>query len=114
MRNEIFVLKCQGTDGADLDAFGALAADGFSKRFVLEGGDHSFETSSRKSDSSDSQLLPAYPDTFAAENTFVWIVGKGRTTFVDGQVSFELSESFCRELYAKMSSDFLKFARAVF
>ncbi len=114
MRNEIFVLKCQGTDGADLDAFGALAADGFSKRFVLEGGDHSLKTPSGKANGSDAEFLLAYPDTFAAEDTFVWIVGKERTTFVDGEVSFELSESFCRELYAKMSSDFLKFARAVF
>ena len=114
MRNEVFVFKCQGTHRTNLNTLSALTADGFPNGFILEGGDHSFETASRKSDGSDSQLLLAYPDAFPTENTLVRIVDKERTAFIDGEVSFKLSESFCREFYTKMFGNFLKFARTVF
>ncbi len=114
MRNEGFGFKCQGADGANLDAFGALAADGFSKRFVLEGGDHPLKATSRKANGSDAELLLAYPNAFAAENAFVGVVSKERTAFIDGEVSFEFSESFCYEFYPKMFGNFLKFTGAVF
>ena len=79
----------------------------------MEGGDHSLKTPSGKANSSDAELLLAYPDAFAAENTFVGIVSKERTAFIDGEVSSELSESFCREFYAEMFGNLLKFAGSV-
>jgi hypothetical protein len=81
---------------------------------VLEGGDYSLKTTSRKANGSDAEFLLAYPHTFGTKDTLVGIVGKEGTAFIDGEVSFELSESFCREFYTKMFGDFLKFTGAVF
>jgi hypothetical protein len=114
LRLGVFVLKCQGADRADLDAFGAFAAGGFAKRFVLEGGDDSLKTPSGKANGSDAKFFLADPHTFTAKDTFVRIVGKERTAFVDGEVSFELSESFCDELDAEMFGNLLKFTGSVF
>ena len=111
---EVFVLKCEGADGADLNTFGAFAAGCFSKRFVLEGGNDSLKTPSGKANGSDAEFLLADPHTFTAEDTFVRIVGKEGTAFIDGEVSFELSESFCDELYAEMVGNFLEFTGSVF
>jgi len=109
MRNEGFGSKGEGADRADLDAFGAFAAGCFAKRFVLEGGDDSLKTPSGKANGPKVEFLLANPHTFTAENAFVRIIGKKGTAFIDGEVSFELSESFCRELYAEMFGNFLKF-----
>jgi len=82
--------------------------------FVLEGGDYSLKTTSRKANGSDAKLLPAYPHAFAAKDTLVGVVGKEGTAFIDGEVSFELSESFCREFYGEMFGNSLKFTGSVF
>ena len=108
------LFKCEGADGADLHTFGTLAAGCFAKRFVLEGGDHSFETPSGEANGSDAELLLAYPHTFATKDTLVGIVGKEGTALIDREVSFDLSESFCREFYAKVFGNFLKFTGTVF
>jgi len=111
---EVFVLKCEGADGADLDAFGALTTGCFAKRFVLEGGDDSLKTPSGKANGSDAEFVLAESHSFPAADTFVRIVGKEGTAFIDGEVSFELSESFCDELYAEMFGNFLEFTGSVF
>jgi len=114
LKLEVFVLKCQGADGADLDAFGTFTAGGFAKWFVLEGGNHSLKTPLGEANGSDVKFLLAHPHTFTAENTFVGIVGKEGTAFIDGKVSFELSDSFCYELYAEMFGNLLQFTGSVF
>jgi len=113
MRHEGLSFKCQGADGADFDAFGAFTAGCFANRFVLEGGDPSLKTSSGKANRSDAEFFLAYPHTFTAEDTLVRIVGKEGTAFIDGEVSFELPESFCDELYAEMFGNLLKFTGSV-
>ncbi len=114
MRREVFVLECQGADGADFNALSALVAHRFDKRFVLEGGYHSLEAPSGKTNGSDALLLLAYPCASAAENTFVGVVDKKRATFIDGKVSFNFSESLRLEFYAKVLCNFLELAGAVF
>ena len=114
MRLGVFIAKCQCPDGADFDAFRALATGGLANRVVLEGRDPSSKAPSGKANGSDPQLLLAYPHTFATKDTLIGIVGKERTALVDGKVSVELSESFRYEFYAKMFSDFLKFTGSVF
>jgi len=108
------LFKCEGADGADPNTLSAFAAGCFANGFVLEGRDHSLKTASRKANGSDTELLLAYPHAFAAENTLVGIVSKERTAFIDGEVSFELSKSFCRQFYAEMFGNFLKFTGSVF
>jgi hypothetical protein len=90
-----------------------LAADGFGKGFVLEGGDLSLKTPPGKTNGSDAQLLLAYPDAFAAEDTLVGIVGEEGTALVYGEISFEFFESFRLEFDTKMFSYFLEFAQTV-
>ena len=109
MRDEVFVFKCQATHRTNVYAFGALAAGCFANRFVLEGGDRSFETPPGESNSSNAQFFLTYPDAFAAEDTFVGIIGKEETAIIDGEASSELSESFCRQFYSKVFGNFLKF-----
>jgi len=103
----VFVFKCQGTDGAYLDAFGALAAGCFGHGLVLEGGDYSFEASSGKTNGSDPQFLLAYPHALATEDTLIGIVNEKGTTFIYGEVSFKSSKSFCFQFYPQMFGDFL-------
>jgi hypothetical protein len=114
LRLEVFVLECEGADGANLDAFGALTAGGFAKRSALEGGDDSLKTPSGKANGSDAKFLLADPHAFAAEDTFVRIVGEEGAAFIDREVSFELSESFCDELYAEMLGNPLEVTGSVF
>ena len=90
----VSLFKCQGTNGTNLHAFSALAADRFSNGFVLEGGDHSLETSSGEADGSDSQPLLAYPDTFTTEDTLVGIIGKEGTAVIYGKIPFDFFKSF--------------------
>jgi hypothetical protein len=47
-------IQNQRTDGADLDALGALAAGRFANGLVLEGGDPSIDTSFGKTNGSDA------------------------------------------------------------
>ena len=110
----VFIFKYECTDGANFNAFSALAAGRLANRLILEGGDHPLKTPSGKAYASDAQLLLAYPHAFAAENTFVRIVRKEGTAFVDGEVSFELSEAFCYEFYAKMFGNFLELTGSIF
>jgi len=104
----------QGADRTHCDALSALATDGLANRFVLKGRDPSLKTPSGKANHSDTELLLADPHAFATEDALVGIVGEEWTAFVDGKVSFDLSESFRDELDAKMMSDSLKFAGSVF
>jgi hypothetical protein len=80
----------------------------------LEGGDHSFKTPSGEANGPNSQLLLAYPNAFAAENTFIGIIYKERTTLIYGEVSFEFPESLRLEFDSKMFGNFLKFTGSVF
>jgi hypothetical protein len=80
----------------------------------LEGGNHSFEAPSGKANGSDTQLLPTYPDTPAAENTLIGIVDKEGTVFIYREIPFKLSESLCLQFYAEMFGNFLKFTGSVF
>jgi len=114
MRTEGFGFKGEGADRADLDAFGAFVAGCFAERFVLKGGDDSLKTPPGKANGPNAEFLLANPHTFAAEDTFVGIIGKKRAAFIDGKVSFELSESFCCELYAEMFGNLLEFTGSVF
>ena len=47
-------IQNQRTDRADLDALSTLAAGRFAKGLVLEGGDHSLDTSFGKTNGSDA------------------------------------------------------------
>ncbi len=90
-----------------------MAASGFAERFVLKGGDHSLKAPPGEADGSDAEFLPAHPHTFAAEDTFVRIVGEEGTAFIDREASLELSESFGYELDADISGNLLEFAGSV-
>jgi hypothetical protein len=114
LRKGFFILKCQGADGANVNAFSALAAHQFAKGFVLESRDHSFDTPSGKANGSDTYLFLANPDAFAAEDTFVRIVDKKRTASINGKVSFESSESLRLKFCPKVFDDLPKLAGSFF
>ena len=110
----VFVFKCQGTDRAYLDTFGALAAGCFGHGFVLEGGDYSFETPSGKTNGSKAEALLAYPHAFATEDTLIWIIDKKGTAIIYRKIPFKSPKSFCFQFYTQMFGNFLKFAGTVF
>ena len=54
LKNGCGPIQNQGTDWADLDALSTLAAGRFTNGLVLEGGDHSLDTSFGKTNGSDA------------------------------------------------------------
>jgi hypothetical protein len=95
------IFQSKGADGANGDAFSALGADRIGHRFVQERGDHSLKASFRKTNGSDPQLLLAYPNTFAAENTFIGVIPQNRTAFIDWEVPLEFPETFRLHFYTE-------------
>jgi hypothetical protein len=88
-----------------------LGADRFGHWFVQERGDHSLKASSRKANGSDPQFLLAYPNAFAAENTFIRIKDENRTAIIDRKVPLEFAKTvrFC--FYSEGFNDSEKFTR---
>ena len=80
----------------------------------MEGGDHPFETPPDKANSSNSELLLAHPDAFAAEDTLVWVISEERDAFIYGEASFEFSVSLCLQFDIQMLGNFLKLTETVF
>jgi len=111
---EVSILKCQGADGAYFNALSTLAAGRFTNRFILEGGDHSLETPSGKTNGSNAQLLLAYPHAFTAEHTLIGIIDKEWTAFIDGKIPLKSPKSLCLEFDTQMFGNFLKFTGSVF
>jgi len=72
---EIFVLKDEGADGADLDTFSAFVAGCVAKQFVLESGDPSLKTPSGKADHSDTEQ--AWANALIRPNCFLVYLGQG-------------------------------------
>ena len=104
----------QGAHGADFHAFSALDASGFGEGFVLVSRDDSFETASCKTYRSNIQLLLTYPNAFATENTFIWIISKDRTTFIKWELPIQPPESGCLYFNTEVFSNLQEFTRTAF
>ena len=108
------IFQIEGSDGANLNTFCALRADRIGHRFVQERGDHSLKASSRKANGSDLQLLLAYPNAFAAENTFIGVIAQNRTAFIDREAPLEFPETVGLHFYTEALCNLEEFTGAAF
>ena len=81
-------------------------------RLVSKGGDPPIKATVGKTEDAYAQMLPADPDTPAADHAFVGVIDKYRATGIHRQVTQNFSEALRLELNPKVSRYFLQLARA--
>jgi len=89
----VAVLEHQGSGGADLDTLRAALTSPGTNWVDTKGGGHPLEATVSKPVDAHPQMRAAHPDTPAAENALVGVIGELRVAIIYSQLSPQGSEA---------------------